>query len=138
VVANFGQRGNATAGNYGSSSLISQCPRRESVLELLMSWKVSLEVAGQFQREKQSLMVELSQAYLEWKQQTEQRGVERGAIQEARSLVLRLLTRRVGELPEFVRPQIETLSLAQLEALGEALLDFANLSDLEAWLVRQE
>lgn len=105
-------------------------PHRESVLELLMSWKISLEVTGQFQREEQNLMVELSQAYLEWKQQTQQQG----AIQGSRSLVLRLLTRRVGELPESVRSQIDTLSLTQLEALGEALLDFENLSDLEAWL----
>lgn len=57
---------------------------------------------------------------------------------EAKSLILRLLTRRVGEVPESVRTQIETLSLTQLESLGEALLDFSNLSDLEVWLDQQE
>jgi len=56
---------------------------------------------------------------------------------EAKSLILRLLTRRVGEVPESVRTQIETLSLTQLESLGEALLDFSNLSDLEVWLAQQ-
>jgi hypothetical protein len=30
--------------------------------------------------------------------------------------------------------QIEVLSLTQLEALGEALLDFSEASDLLAWL----
>ncbi len=54
-----------------------------------------------------------------------------------RSLILRQLTRRVGELPDSVRSQIDTLAIARLEALGEALLDFANLSDLEAWLREQ-
>lgn len=57
---------------------------------------------------------------------------------EAKSLILRQLTRRVGEVPESVRTQIETLSLTQLESLGEALLDFSNLSDLEVWLAQQE
>ncbi|MFB2833567.1 DUF4351 domain-containing protein [Floridanema evergladense] len=34
--------------------------------------------------------------------------------------------------------QINTLSITQLELLGEALLDFSNLSDLEVWLTQQE
>jgi Domain of unknown function (DUF4351)/Putative transposase, YhgA-like len=51
-----------------------------------------------------------------------------------RSLVLRLLTRRVGEIPEFLRVQIEALPIEQLELLGEALLDFSSLTDLEQWL----
>jgi hypothetical protein len=33
-----------------------------------------------------------------------------------------------------MRSQVEALSLAQLEALGEALLDFSELSDLVDWL----
>ncbi len=51
-----------------------------------------------------------------------------------RSLILRLLTRRVGELPQEVREQVESLPLEQLENLGEALLDFTSLADLQAWL----
>lgn len=54
-----------------------------------------------------------------------------------RSLILRLLTRRVGELPQQVREQIETLSLEQLENLGEALLEFTSMADLQAWLEAQ-
>ncbi|NJM77579.1 MAG: DUF4351 domain-containing protein [Acaryochloridaceae cyanobacterium RU_4_10] len=33
---------------------------------------------------------------------------------------------------------MEALSLAQLEALGEALLDFSELSDWVDWLVANE
>ncbi len=54
--------------------------------------------------------------------------------EEARSLVLRQLTRRVGELPQQVRECVETLELEQLENLGEALLDFTSMADLQAWL----
>lgn len=63
----------------------------------------------------------------------EQRGEQIGEQRE-RSLVLRLLTRRVGELPQDMGDRLETLSLEQLENLGEALLDFTNLADLFSWL----
>jgi hypothetical protein len=49
-------------------------------------------------------------------------------------LVLRLLSRRVGTLPATVEAQVQALALPQLEALGEALLDFAELDDLVGWL----
>jgi predicted transposase YdaD len=60
--------------------------------------------------------------YLEWEQRTKQQG---GGI-ASRSLVLRQLARRVGELPETVRSDLDRLSLTQLEDLGEALLDFST------------
>jgi predicted transposase/invertase (TIGR01784 family) len=59
---------------------------------------------------------------------------EEGREEEARSLIFRQLTRRVGELPRQVRERIETFSLEQLENLGEALLDFTSLADLQVWL----
>ncbi|MGV0028492.1 DUF4351 domain-containing protein [Phormidesmis priestleyi] len=62
-----------------------------------------------------------------------QAGEERGE-QRQRSLILRLLNRRVGEVPEAVQQQVERLTIAQLEALGEALLDFEQLADLMGWL----
>jgi len=111
--------------------------RRSSVLQLLVVWKVTIEGSGAINNEEQALMATLSQAYLEWERQTEARGMQQGAEREARSLVLRLLNRRIGALPESVRSRINALSLHQLESLGEALLDFASLSDLEAWLVGQ-
>jgi predicted transposase YdaD len=55
-------------------------------------------------------------------------------IQEGqRSLILRLLARRVGELPQLWRDRVSSLSLEQLENLGEALLDFQGITDLETW-----
>ncbi len=63
-------------------------------------------------------------------------GIEQG-LQRERWLILRLLNRRVGELPEQVRLQVDALSITQVEALGEALLDFSNLSDLQAWLGKE-
>ncbi|HEY9828395.1 MAG TPA: DUF4351 domain-containing protein [Stenomitos sp.] len=107
--------------------------RRSAILRLLASWKISLEITGATEAEAELMMV-LSQAYLEWEQQTEQRGEKKGRQEEAQALILRLLTRRIGDVSPDVRSQIQALSLAQLEALGEALLDFTAPSDLESWL----
>ena len=59
---------------------------------------------------------------------------DEGRLEESQSLVLRQLTRRLGEIPAELRSQIEGLSLEQTEALGEALLDFTERGDLDLWL----
>jgi hypothetical protein len=124
-------------------------PRRANVLQLLVNWRISLELTGAI-AEEQELMATLSQAYLDWEQQTKQQGIQQGiqqgrqeGIQEgaqrtAQTLILRLLNRRVGILPDSVRGRIESLSVAQLETLGEALLEFSSLADLATWLSDSE
>lgn len=67
----------------------------------------------------------------------EQRGREQGREAEAFSLILRQITRRVGELPQDIRQQVEILTLEELENLGEALLDFNSMADLQAWFNQQ-
>ena len=52
-------------------------------------------------------------------------------------LILRLLNRRVGVLDSKLQEQVRSLSISQLEELGEALLDFSDTSDLIAWLEQQ-
>jgi predicted transposase YdaD len=54
--------------------------------------------------------------------------------EEALSMVLRQLTRRVGPISEPIKAGISTLSLVQLEDLGEELIDFATIADLETCL----
>jgi Domain of unknown function (DUF4351) len=56
------------------------------------------------------------------------------AFKKKRLLILRLLTRRFGTIAPTTETQIRSLSLSQLEALGEALLDFSQPSDLMDWL----
>ncbi|WP_414567732.1 Rpn family recombination-promoting nuclease/putative transposase [Nostoc sp. CCY 9925] len=62
---------------------------------------------------------------------------QEGKIEGERTIVLRLLNRRVGNIPDAVLSQIQGLSVEQLEALGDALLDFSTLGDLEGWLQGQ-
>ncbi|MEM9219090.1 MAG: DUF4351 domain-containing protein, partial [Cyanobacteria bacterium P01_F01_bin.150] len=61
-------------------------------------------------------------------------GIEIGALQKGRSLILRQLTRRFEELPETIVSAINTLSLDSLESLTDALLEFEAIADIEAWL----
>ncbi|MBN3896464.1 MAG: DUF4351 domain-containing protein [Nostoc sp. NOS(2021)] len=56
-------------------------------------------------------------------------GIQQGEL----TLILRLLNRRIGEVNPQLQERIQTLSTAELENLGEALLDFTTAADLEAW-----
>ncbi|MEL6489605.1 MAG: DUF4351 domain-containing protein [Cyanobacteria bacterium J06634_6] len=59
---------------------------------------------------------------------------EKGREEEARSLVLLLLTHRFEEPSQEARDHIESLPIETLENLSKALLDFDGLADLQAWL----
>ncbi|MEH2161584.1 MAG: Rpn family recombination-promoting nuclease/putative transposase [Nostoc sp.] len=79
------------------------------------------------------LNLEEPRAILEAKQE----GREEGKVEGERTIVLRLLNRRVGHIPDALLSQIQGLSVEQLEALGDALLDFSTFADLERWLQGQ-
>jgi len=62
-------------------------------------------------------------------------GRAEGRQDEALRLVIRQLTRLLKQdLPDSIQTQIQALPLPLLESLGEALLDFRQLSDLHDWL----
>jgi predicted transposase YdaD len=60
-------------------------------------------------------------------------GLERG-LQQERSLVLRLLSRKLGSLNPQLTERVNSLSIENVESLGEALLDFGDATELEHWL----
>jgi predicted transposase YdaD len=51
-----------------------------------------------------------------------------------RSLVLKLLTRKLKTVPAKLQERVNGLEIDRLEALGEALLDFNSVADLEKFL----
>ena len=61
-------------------------------------------------------------------------GLEQGKQQEGVILITRLLSRTFGDLPPKVRALIKQLSLAQIEALAEALLEFSAIQNVVDWL----
>jgi predicted transposase YdaD len=69
-----------------------------------------------------------------WAQAFLLEGRQEGRQEEAASLILRQLQRRFAPLAAEVEAQVRQLSVEQLEVLGESLLDFMQIADLEAWL----
>jgi predicted transposase YdaD len=57
-----------------------------------------------------------------------------GRTEEGQSLVLKILTRKLGNISPEVRSRVNSLTIDKLESLGEDLLDFTSMADLEAWL----
>ena len=64
----------------------------------------------------------------------EARGLQRGRTEEGQALVLRLLTRKLGQIAPDVRSRVNSLTIDRIESLGEALLDFTQMGDLLTWL----
>ncbi|MFP4009859.1 MAG: DUF4351 domain-containing protein [Spirulinaceae cyanobacterium] len=62
-----------------------------------------------------------------------QRILQEGIDREKR-FILRLLQRRIGTVSEDLQARLVTLSLEQMEALGEALLEFESEADVVRWL----
>jgi hypothetical protein len=81
-----------------------------------------LEMSKLEEREQEGIM----QIVTSWMEQ----GIEQGE----RSLILRLLKRQIGLLTPEIESQICMLPLPQLEALGDALLNFSSSADLQNWL----
>jgi predicted transposase/invertase (TIGR01784 family) len=84
------------------------------------------------------LRLEETKVYQEARSEGEKKGILKGRTEgehlgEAR-LVVRLLNRRIGEVNPEIKIQVQSLSLIQLEALGEALLDFSEPYELVNWL----
>ncbi|MEL7036360.1 MAG: Rpn family recombination-promoting nuclease/putative transposase [Cyanobacteria bacterium J06592_8] len=63
-----------------------------------------------------------------------QQGQEQGREQGEANLIIRLLTRRFGELNPQLTQQIRSLSLTQLDALGEELFDFSEMAEVLSFL----
>jgi predicted transposase/invertase (TIGR01784 family) len=61
-------------------------------------------------------------------------GRQEGRQEEAANLVIRQLIRRCGSLPSDLELRVRSLLVDRLELLGEALLDFSEIRDLENWL----
>ncbi|MEE3718435.1 DUF4351 domain-containing protein [Tumidithrix elongata RA019] len=67
-------------------------------------------------------------------QEGERKGLQQDLQQGESVLVIKLLKHKLGVVPLKLQRAIQKLSTAQLENLGEALLDFTSLEDLSAWL----
>ena len=94
------------------AALPSNQPYVKITLELLYNLQQNLRINQSSQTEDRELA----------KQEGEQR------------LIIRQLNRRIGEIESSLIQRVQALSIEKLEELGEALLDFTSIGDLENWL----
>jgi predicted transposase YdaD len=99
----------------------------ESLLGFFASFVLDTELVRQIMRWDMTVLRESP-----WYQEI----LQEGALRE-QSLIIRQLTRRIGEVSPEKLSQVQALPLTQLEALGEALLDFSGPADLDEWLRSQ-
>ncbi len=78
----------------------------------------------------------LSPLYLEQIDIATQKGEAIGRNKGGKSLMIRMLTRKLGNLDSNSIDLINSLSLESIESLGDALLDFNTADDLTAWLAK--
>ncbi|KAM3089647.1 DUF4351 domain-containing protein [Phormidesmis sp. 146-35] len=113
-------------------------PKRATALDLLVRWRINIELTANVDEEEAQFLMALSQAYLEWERQTEQRGrtqgIEQGEQRGKAALILMQLRSRLGDLPSRIEGQIEELSVTALDALAIALLNLSNIAELEEYL----
>lgn len=110
-------------------ALSSNHPFRRATLELLYNLRQNLQVNQNSEEDDRELIMRLKPLYQQDREQAVQQGEQR--------LIIRQLNRSLGEIDSSTIERVQGLSIEQLEALGEALLDFSAIADLEAWLNQQ-
>ncbi len=81
-------------------------------------------------KEKEQIM----QITTSWKEEGRLEGRIEGQKQGQANTILRLLNRKLGNIPKQIGTKIESLEPSQLDNLTEDLLDFQSLDDLKSWL----
>ena len=101
-------------------------PYQKATLKLVYNLRENLRINQQLDEDDQELIMRLEPLYERDREQAVQQGEQR--------LITRQLRRRIGEINTSLIERVLGLSIEQLENLGEALLDFSGVADLEAWL----
>ncbi|MDJ1174873.1 hypothetical protein [Roseofilum capinflatum] len=100
-------------------------PQRRNILELVGIWRINVATKIELDEDDQELMMELSPAYIKWREDTIQEGIrqgleqgvqqglqqglEQGVQQERRLMIEALLRTRFGELDEALLGIIDAL-----------------------------
>ena len=97
--------------------------RRDTIINLVST--IVLYKFGTLTRDEVDLMlgIELQQT----------RVYQDAQVEEGQRLVLKILTRKLGNITSEARSRVNSLTIDRLESLGEDLLYFTSMADLEAW-----
>jgi hypothetical protein len=99
-------------------------PLKENLLEILANWHKNLELRDNLSTEEQEVIMNLSPAYLqqreEWKQE--------GTLEERQSMIASLLEGRFGTLDEELSNLVEQIAKLPISDRTQLLLSLATLS----------
>lgn len=106
---------------------------RQNVTELLVSWRVSIEIQNTLEEEDREAFMALSQAFLEWKEATKQEGRQEGQ----RQIIENLLQVRFGDLDDTLSRLVDAL-LQLSPAESSRLLLESSRDELLSWLAERD
>ena len=110
-------------------------PLRSNTLELLANWRITIESSESLDEETQELIMQLSPAYFQWReeilQEGRQEGRQEGVNVERLSTVQSLLQARFGDLDEQWAGVVETIANLPPADYTQFLLHLPNLSQEE-------
>ena len=117
-------------------ALPKNSPFRANALELLTIWKIIIETDADANAEEREFAMTLSQAYLEWKQETEQRGIQQGvqqgiqqgAQQERQTTIENFLKARFGPLDDRLVAIIQPFAALPSQEYAALLMQLTQLS----------
>jgi hypothetical protein len=128
-------------------ALPTEDPKRGKILQLLASWRITLEINDPMDNAERGVLMVLSQAYLEWEKATEERGIQEGiqeglqqgiqqglqqGIQAERQTTLEnLLKAKFGKLDESLVVMLPVLVALSAEDYTQLLLELPRLSQDE-------
>ncbi|MCA2701947.1 MAG: DUF4351 domain-containing protein, partial [Microcystis sp. M179S2] len=87
----------------------------------------------QFQQEISTFSQPVQEGVMQITTSWMRQGIEQG-IEREKTLILRQLKRKLGEINPSLETKIMELSIDDVEVLGEALFDFSTVEDLINWL----
>ncbi len=113
-------------------------PFQKATIGLIYNLQKTLNINNSSDPEDKELIMRLTPYYQQDREQAIQEGLQQGLQEGEERLVMRLINRRFSEVEASLIERIQSLSVEQLENLGEALLDFSEVTDLENWLKEQK
>ncbi len=101
-------------------------PLRGNILELLGNWKINVEGRENLSEEDRELLMNLSPAYLRWREETLQEGRREGRLEGQRQMVENFLIVRFGSLDEELSEAIASMLQLPPEELTRLLLTLSR------------
>ncbi|EGJ30310.1 MULTISPECIES: hypothetical protein [Moorena] len=113
-------------------------PKRRNILEILANWRIKIDKIGESEdltEDDRELIMNLSPAYLRWREETleqgREQGKEQGNLEGQRLMVENLLAGRFGTVDLELSRTIEPLMQLPITERTQVLLNLSNLSRQE-------